>query len=350
MHHAVAAGIEPENVVGLLRRHGRDTAGVLIFTRDDEVALDTTAYRVLSDADVRDRLREVAAVMGPVGLQSISLAGMIPKIGLTKTCQGAWAETGEGAASTWILKVAHKADTPAADVVDTEVLCLHLAKSLRLTDVDAALLHFGDVRAIAVSRYDRVVEADGSVSRIHQEDLAQAIGLNTADPARKFQRGTLTPSWKHAAAVLRAGDGRLSPLARLVCFTFLVGNTDHHAKNTSFLRHADNTATLAPAYDIAAHLHHPGVHQSALDFAGERNFATLTIEHVQREVESWEVSPSQAFAAVFDVTTKLRAALTSAERSSYPGVSEHAWSVLIQRVETAYARLSVTVDESISTR
>lgn len=37
---------------------------------------------------MRDRLREVAAVVGPVGLQSISLAGMIPKIGLTKTSQG----------------------------------------------------------------------------------------------------------------------------------------------------------------------------------------------------------------------------------------------------------------------
>ena len=44
------------------------------------------------------------------------------------------------------------------------------------------------MRAIVVSRYDRVV-SDGPTERIHQEDLAQALGINTSDPERKFQRG-----------------------------------------------------------------------------------------------------------------------------------------------------------------
>lgn len=52
-------------------------------------------------------------------------------------------------------------------------------------------------------------------------------------------------------------------------FSYLVG-TDHHAKSTSFLRSADDRVALAPAYDIAAHLHHPGFHTSALDIAGRR--------------------------------------------------------------------------------
>jgi serine/threonine-protein kinase HipA len=36
-----------------------------------------------------------------------------------------------------------------------------------------------------------------------------------------------------------------------------IGNTDAHAKNISLLRHPDGTAILAPAYDVAMHVHHP---------------------------------------------------------------------------------------------
>lgn len=93
-----------------------------------------------------------------------------------------------------------------------------------------------------MSRYDRVETVKG-IRRLHQEDLAQAVGINTNDPVRKFQRGNLAPSLHSAAQVLRGGGSEPDRLLALVTFNHLIGNTDFHAKNISFLRHADGTAS-----------------------------------------------------------------------------------------------------------
>ena len=139
-----------------------------------------------------------------------------------------------------------------SDVVDTEVACLALARQLELTTIEAEVLDFGDVRAIAVSRYDRDPVRR---ARVHQEDLAQALGL-TPDPNRKFQWGS-PAVLRDARRVLRLDGGNPDALLRLVTFSLLVGNTDMHAKNISFLRLPDGRVALSPAYDIAMHLHHP---------------------------------------------------------------------------------------------
>lgn len=332
-HYAVAAGIQPDNVFGFLTHYGQDTAGGLSFVLGTPTPEGTPGVP-LASADIADRLRQVTSRGVGATLQSTSLAGMVPKIGLTRDGD-AWLAPGHGELSTWILKVGHPDDSPAADVIDTEALCLHLARRLNLTTVQAQVHQFEDTRAIAVSRYDR--DTTGSiVTSWHQEDLAQAIGLATADPARKFQRGAQMPSWAHAAHVLRASGGRLAPLARLVTFSYLVGNTDHHAKNTSFLRPPEGPARLAPAYDIAAHLHHEGPHSSALDIDGERDFADLTLDHVVNEVISWDVPPTRARSAVADVAISLAEALGATDARDHPGVPARAWDLLVSRAEGAH--------------
>lgn len=208
-----------------------------------------------------------------------------------------------------------------------------------VTTVQAEILDLGGMRAIAVSRYDRT--RGRTTGRIHQEDLAQALGLNTADPARKFQRGRRLPSWAAAADVLRAGNGLVSPLARLVTFSWLVGNTDHHAKNTSFLRWDDGRVGVAPGYDISSHLHHPGSHRTALDLAGESDFAVLTTSHVVEEVASWNVPREAARAAVMDAVADTREALRAIDRTRHPGVSTQAWTVIEERVSRAATELGI---------
>lgn len=110
-------------------------------------------------------------------------------------------------------------------------------------------------RAFVTSRFDRRVAADGAVSRIHQEDFCQALGVY---PSRKYEEDggptmadmvqlvnrTSSPSY-------RAGDR--GELADLFIFNLLVAGVDAHAKNHSML-HVGSTTRLAPAYDlISAH-------------------------------------------------------------------------------------------------
>lgn len=334
---AMDLGIDPDDTFGLFSRCGVDTAGAITVTAAGETPAPRSIRPgpALNPDELSRRLREAGAGRFRDELTSISLAGLVPKIGVVRDAAGAWRLPGPGQPSTGIIKEAHSATSTAADVVDTEALCLDLGRRCRVTDVDAEILDLGDVRAIAVRRYDRL----GDGTRIHQEDLAQALGLATDNPEGKFQRGRAMPSWRHAAEVLRSGGGPLSPLARLVTFSFLVGNTDHHAKNTSFIRHENGTVRLASAYDIAAHLHHPGQHTFALDIAGERDAETVTIDHVVEEITSWEVPHARAVDAARDVVVDLSAALVDVDRRLHPGVPTSGWQVIESRMNDAMARL-----------
>jgi hypothetical protein len=85
------------------------------------------------------------------------------------------------------------------------------ATMVGLSTITAVVTHFEGVRALVISRYDRSITAGGQVERVHQEDTAQALGLDTRDMNRKFQRGKNLPSLRAIAAVLRNGGQEPDP-------------------------------------------------------------------------------------------------------------------------------------------
>jgi serine/threonine-protein kinase HipA len=339
---AMTAGVAPDDTYALVRAYGRDTPGAAIFV--PEGTADPTRqgmYEPVTTAEVATRLRDADRHQPSSPdrtAESSTLPGMVPKIVLHR--DGAqWYACKDGAPSTWILKRADKAGSPLADIVDTEVACLALARQVRLTTITAEILDLGDVRAIAVSRYDRQdVVGD---TRIHQEDLAQALGLNTQDPNRKFQWGSRMPSLVAAADVLRLDGGNPDALLRLVTFSLLVGNTDLHAKNISFLRYPDGRVALSPAYDIAMHLHHPrtGPRRFAMDLDGAHLIEELTVEHVVAEGRRWGLSRRRADRVVIELADELEAAITELDPAGHPGVTPEAWDTVQARVTQAQALL-----------
>ncbi|MCL2781418.1 MAG: HipA domain-containing protein [Actinomycetia bacterium] len=338
-NYAIEAGLRPEDTYGLITRYGRDTAGALVFQPLDEPEpVRVGEYRPIDDAEVARRLLDAhrhSPTRRAGGRDSSTLAGVQPKITLHRDAQGQWQACLNGAPSTWIVKLAQPEDSPAADVVDTEVLSLDLASGAGLAAAHAELHAFDRVRAIAVLRYDRTNSPAG-IGRVHQEDLAQALGLNTADPSRKFQRGNLMPSLRHAARVLQESGSDPDDLLRLTTLNYLLGNIDAHAKNISFLRRDDGAATLAPAYDIAMHTHHAGEqHRSALDINGKIYYADMGIDDLLHEARSWKMPPRRAVRVINETLDRTQAALDAAEPENYPGVSEHAWDVVRRRVASA---------------
>lgn len=123
-HHAVAAGVDPEDTFGLLAAYGRDTAGALVFLDPAESPADPepATYTPITEVEVGQRLREVASTLGPAGVQSTSLAGMTPKVGLRRSSDGSWLQPVGGSASTWILKVGHEMGAPAEDALPVGVV------------------------------------------------------------------------------------------------------------------------------------------------------------------------------------------------------------------------------------
>jgi serine/threonine-protein kinase HipA len=184
-----------------------------------------------------------------------SLAGLETKIVLTRTATGCSMPTPR-APSTHIVKLSRPAGSRAADLIDTEVAALALARCAGVGDVEAHLQTFEGARTIVVRRYDRVARAGtATVRRLHQEDTAQMLGLNTDDPIRKFQYGARLPSLAAIAVRLTSIGVPLEGLLALTTFNVAIGNVDAHAKNISVLHLPDGRHRLAPAYDVAMHLH-----------------------------------------------------------------------------------------------
>jgi serine/threonine-protein kinase HipA len=53
---------------------------------------------------------------------------------------------------------------------------------------EAAVVEIGEIEALLVRRFDRALDRDGRVARLHQEDFAQALGLPAA--LKYERRGT----------------------------------------------------------------------------------------------------------------------------------------------------------------
>ncbi|EWT03339.1 phosphatidylinositol kinase [Intrasporangium oryzae NRRL B-24470] len=353
-NYALSAGVAPEDTFGLISAYGRDTAGALVFQGLAEDAPDRTgSYERATDPEVATLLRE-ADRHSPAdhtlrGNQSISLAGMIPKIGLHRDAVG-WLRCLGGAPSTWILKIAHPETSPVADVVDTEALALALARSLGLTTVDAHVLSVDGVRAIAVSRYDRKADESGRIRRVHQEDSAQALSISTADPTRKFQYGNALPSLSAIAEILRAGGAEPDDLLRLVTFNVAIGNTDMHAKNISVLRLPDGSARLAPAYDTSMHLHHPtSQRRFGFDIDGESDLDRIDTRALVAEGRSWRLPERRATELVTSTLEGLGRALDEVDRAAHPGVGDGAVETVAARVSSLLAG-ALTVAPAVRAR
>lgn len=115
---------------------------------------------------------------GPEG--KFSLAGAQAKIALHRTPEG-WSNPSGSAPSTHIIKPAIQA---LADQDLVEVVTMRTAGALGLSTATTDLMTFGGTRAVVVTRYDRVRGQDGSWSRVHQEDMCQALGIA---PFRKYE-------------------------------------------------------------------------------------------------------------------------------------------------------------------
>jgi serine/threonine-protein kinase HipA len=326
------AGVDPDDPVAFLRAYGRDTTGALVLVpAGTSPSSEDTRPPHLTDDEIGALLGEAAR--DGAADQITSITGLEAKIALTRTSSG-WARPAGGRPSTHIVKLGRPARSTAHDLIDTEHAALELARRAGLGTVQSDLHTFGSRRAIVVRRYDRLERPDGTVDRLHQEDAAQLLGLDTRDPDRKFQRGRALPSLREIATRLLVLGVDPRSLLALTTFNLAIGNVDAHAKNISVLHRADGTHALAPAYDVAFHTHHTGARVPfAMDVAGARDMATIDADALVAEGRSWSLSAAQCERTVSTTLASLAAAVDDIDRAAHPGVGVDAWSTVGARID-----------------
>ena len=249
--------VSPRNVFALLGAVGEDCPGAIQLVRPNRVDAilrdDYQQVEWLTEADVAERLRilrrDRAAWRVPGDTGQFSLAGAQPKTALLFDGQR-WGVPYGRTPTTHILKPPIEGFDGHAE---NEHLCLALARTLGLPAASSEVRRFEDEVALVVTRYDRA-GLDGSIRRLHQEDMCQVLGL---PPTKKYQNEG-GPGCAELGEAIRTHSGEPGDdawtFARAIMLNWIIGGTDAHAKNFSMLIGAGGRARFAPLYDIASTL------------------------------------------------------------------------------------------------
>ena len=254
---AQALGVSRSNDFALLDRLGGDVAGALQLLPPGEtpsVPLLDQPSAPLDDAGlirVLDALPLRPLLAGEDGLR-LSLAGAQSKVPVVLV-DGKVALPAPGQPTTHILK---SPITRFKATTENEAFVMRLAAAIGL---DVASVEPRVVRNrtfLLVQRYDRAIDGDGHVHRIHQEDFCQALGV---PPETKYASEG-GPVFKDCFALLRRIAARpavdVLKLLDAAIFNVIAGNADAHGKNFSIL-YDDDGPRLAPLYDLLATVAYP---------------------------------------------------------------------------------------------
>lgn len=299
--------ISPQDIVGLLAHIGRDTAGALSIGAARKAGLhlepvpdEQALERILNELPARPFLAGERGV-------SMSLAGVQEKLPVFVGPDGRISIPVEGTPSTHILKP----DTPRlAGSVENEAFCLALARACGLDAAEATVGTAGSRRYLLVRRYDRFIDADGAIRRLHQEDLCQLTGHF---PSEKYERSSTGRGVTLKAMFDAIGD-LVSPAQRLalldaVIFNVLICNSDSHAKNHSVLIGAGGSAKFAPLYDLMCAAVYPQVDQSLPQvISGRFNAADLHAEDWLDLAAATGLSGAVTLRRVEDLAARVHAA------------------------------------------
>ena len=184
-----------------------------------------------------------------------------------------------------------------------------LARAVGLNVPSVSIRSVGNMPCIAVQRYDRSIDADGSVTRVHQEDFCQALGF---PPERKYQQEG-GPLLRDCIGLLR----EWSTVAALdirdfldgLIFNVLIGNADAHGKNYSILyRKAERR--LAPFYDLVCTLAWPELSKTpAMQIGKSDSIEMITPAHWQKMAQESRVGWPMLRERIVDLCGKAIAGL-----------------------------------------
>jgi serine/threonine-protein kinase HipA len=282
---AAILGISERNDFAMLERIGGECAGA-VSLHPEGVQLPAVAEAKLHELGAEE-LADVLAGLPRRPLMAdwegvrLSLAGAQGKLPVVVRDGRIYLPLGD-TPSTHIIK---PEPTHFTGLAVNELFCLRLAEAVGLNVPSVEYGRAGETPYLLVSRYDRTVDADGRVARIHQEDFCQALGF---PPERKYQLEG-GPLLADCIQLLR--DWSTTPVLDIrgfidgLIFNVLIGNADAHSKNYSLL-YPDGKRLLAPFYDLVCTLAWPELSdQFSMRIGGCKTLREITSSHWKKMAE-----------------------------------------------------------------
>lgn len=254
---------------GLMSVIGGDTASDLTILPEGE-APQPPQYKAITWQDIADEFTQQQGVIHNIqeedGLR-ISLAGAQRKLSICIDKDGNPLLPLGSSPSTYIIKPDIKGVEGVWASAINETFTMTLAAKLEL---GVAEVNYQPIaKACVIKRYDRLLNANGQIKRLHQLDLCQIDGKpstikyeSDGGPTLLRCRELLSQSGVIAADTKR--------LIQWIFFNLYVGNNDSHAKNLSIYFSPKHDVRLTPFYDLLSTSLYPGLSRKfAFNIGGE---------------------------------------------------------------------------------
>ncbi|RDK08815.1 HipA domain-containing protein [Cupriavidus lacunae] len=228
----------------LLAHYGAESAGSLTLLPRGREPATAPALRPLSDAALDARIHSLPSVPLTHGaVKRMSLAGAQHKLAVVLQDDTLF-EPGADMPSTHILKPTHQMQEIYPHSVINEWFVMSLAARLKL-DVPPVHRRYVPSPVYLIDRFDRSLTPQGQWQRLHAIDACQLLNLPRIF---KYDQGSVA-RLAELATLCRAPAVARARLFDWLVFNILVGNSDAHLKNLSFLV-SDAGIALAPFYDL----------------------------------------------------------------------------------------------------
>ena len=236
------AKLAAADAFGLLAWYGAESAGSVTLLPPEAAPQAAEPLRPLPDDGLEARIRQLPkAPLAHAAIKRMSLAGAQHKLAVVLR-GGVLFEPAGATPSTHILKPDHLDEDYPHSVIN-EWFVMRLAKRLGL-DVPVVHRRYVPSPVYLIDRFDRVPDEQGWQRR-HVIDACQLLGL---DRSFKYSQGNMENLATLANACRSPAVAR-SRLFGWLVFNVLVGNSDAHLKNLSFLVSHEGVQ-LAPHYDL----------------------------------------------------------------------------------------------------
>lgn len=332
LRHQLELRHHTTTVFGLLNAIGGDTAsGFTLLSSDESPAL--PHYRSTNWATVAEHLQRHT----PSSLFSqqddeprISLAGAQNKLLLMVMPDGSPALPKGSAPSSHILKPDIQGLKGVWATALNETFCMQLAAELGL---DAAETSYQpDTRACLVRRYDRTLDAEGNLQRLHQLDFCQLAGT----PSTIKYESDGGPGLIRCRELLQEQGAPAKDMQRLIgwlFFNLLIGNNDSHAKNLAILYTADGPR-LAPFYDLMSTTLYSGLSSRfAMSISGEDRPGHIERSHLEALARALRFQPRYFLKQGLELAERMPVAIEHTLDTLSPIAHQGTEQTLLERLE-----------------
>ena len=291
---------------GLLSAIGGDTAGDLSLLPAGK-SPSAPQYRDASWEQIGILFSNPQAVLNPTQIEEgvrISLAGAQAKTSIYIHADGTPAIPLASSPATHILKPDIKGIDSVWSSALNETFIMKLAKAVGIGVADVEYQPV--VKACLVKRYDRMLNDDGTIVRLHQLDLCQLDGkLSTI----KYESEG-GPSLARCYQILRENGVPASDLKRFVqwiFFNLFVGNHDSHAKNLAIYYPYDEGARLTPFYDLLSTSLYAGLSRTfAFKIGGENLPGKINSACIIQMCDELNIKPKYALHLAHEVAEEIK--------------------------------------------